>query len=570
MNFLLALPVLLPLLAAALTLGLGRHYRIQSAVAFVTLSLALIFALAILGLTDKATLVLDVGSWAAPIGISLVADRLAAIMLCTSLVVMVAVLAYSLSEGTVHESPDIPTPIFHPTYLVLCAGVNNAFLTGDMFNLYVGVEILLTSSFVLITLGGTRDRIRSGTVYVAVSMVGSAIFLVALASLYGACGTMNMAQLSMRLTEIDPAVAMLIQTLFLVAFGLKAAVFPLSAWLPDSYPTAPAPITAVFAGLLTKVGVYAIIRMQVLIFPTSPVDVVLAVVGIFTMIVGILGAVAQDDIKRLLSFTLVSHIGFMIWGISLANTLGIASAVFYAVHHILVQTTLFLVAGMMEKIGGSTSLRRLHSLAKISPLLAIWYLIPAFNLVGFPPLTGFLGKLGLAEATAARNTPLAWALLAAGLVASLLTLYVVVKIWLQTFWQGRESAQESGGEEEEAVDTLNPAARIPRGVWAATGFLTAVTIGLSVFAGPVYTFTERATISLTRAEYQRAVLGEDGRGHGISKLSSGNWGDFLNEDGNQADTAAAETTTKSVLFDVLSLSPRKSYGSVPARGGSND
>ena len=161
MNFILALPVLLPLLAAALTLGLGRHYRIQSAVAFVTLSLSLIFALAILVLTDQATLVLDVGSWAAPIGISLVGDRLAAIMLCTSLVVMVTVLAYSLSEGTVHESEDIPTPIFHPTYLVLCAGVNNAFLTGDMFNLYVGVEILLTSSFVLITLGGTRDRIHS-------------------------------------------------------------------------------------------------------------------------------------------------------------------------------------------------------------------------------------------------------------------------------------------------------------------------------------------------------------------------------------------------------------------------
>ena len=530
----------------------------------------MIFALAILVLTDQATLVLDVGSWAAPIGISLVGDRLAAIMLCTSLVVMVTVLAYSLSEGTVHESEDIPTPIFHPTYLVLCAGVNNAFLTGDMFNLYVGVEILLTSSFVLITLGGTRDRIRSGTVYVAVSMVGSAIFLVALACLYGACGTMNMAQLSMRLTEIDPAVAMLIQTLFLVAFGLKAAVFPLSAWLPDSYPTAPAPITAVFAGLLTKVGVYAIIRMQVLIFPTSPVDVVLAVVGIFTMIVGILGAVAQDDIKRLLSFTLVSHIGFMIWGISLANTLGIASAVFYAVHHILVQTTLFLVAGMMEKVGGSTSLRRLHSLAKISPLLAVWYLIPAFNLVGFPPLTGFLGKLGLAEATAARNTPLAWALLAAGLVASLLTLYVVVKIWLQTFWQGRESAQESGGEEEEAVDTLNPASRIPRGVWAATGFLTAVTIGLSVFADPVYTFTERATISMSRAEYQRAVLGEDGRGHGISKLALGNWGDSSTADRNHAATAATKTSRPSFIFDAWSLSPRESNSPLSGEGDRHD
>ena len=570
MNFLLALPVLLPLLAAALTLGLGRHYRIQSAVAFTTLTASLAIAIVILLFSDEATLVLDVGSWAAPIGISLVGDRLAAIMLCTSLVVMVAVLAYSLSEGTVHESEDIPTPIFHPTYLVLCAGVNNAFLTGDMFNLYVGVEILLTSSFVLITLGGTRDRIRSGTVYVAVSMVGSAVFLVALAALYGACGTMNMAQLSMRLTEIDPAVAMLIQTLFLVAFGLKAAVFPLSAWLPDSYPTAPAPITAVFAGLLTKVGVYAIIRMQVLIFPASPVDMVLAVVGIFTMIVGILGAVAQDDIKRLLSFTLVSHIGFMIWGISLANTLGVASAIFYAVHHILVQTTLFLVAGMMEKIGGSTSLRRLHSLAKISPLLAIWYLIPAFNLVGFPPLTGFLGKLGLAEATAARNTPLAWALLAAGLIASLLTLYVVVKIWLQTFWQGRESAQESGGEDEEAVDTLNPAARVPRGVWAATGFLTAVTIALSIFAGPAYTFTERATISMSRAEYQRAILGEDGRGHGISKLSSGIPENLLATGNGQDTTPKASNGAHNFVLDAFSLVPTNFSKPALVRGGSDE
>ena len=569
MNFLLALPVLLPLLAAALTLGLGRHYRIQSVVAFATLTVSLAVAIIILVFTDDATMVLDVGSWAAPIGISLVGDRLAAIMLCTSLVVMVAVLAYSLSEGTVHESEDIPTPIFHPTYLVLCAGVNNAFLTGDMFNLYVGVEILLTSSFVLITLGGTRDRIRSGTVYVAVSMVGSAVFLIALAALYGACGTMNMAQLSMRLTEIDPAVAMLIQTLFLVGFGLKAAVFPLSAWLPDSYPTAPAPITAVFAGLLTKVGVYAIIRMQVLIFPESPVDIGLAVVGIFTMIVGILGAVAQDDIKRLLSFTLVSHIGFMIWGISLANTLGVTSAVFYAVHHILVQTTLFLVAGMMEKVGGSTSLRRLHSLAKISPLLAVWYLIPAFNLVGFPPLTGFLGKLGLAEATALRNTPLAWALLAAGLIASLLTLYVVVKIWLQTFWQGRESAQESGGEEE-AVDTFNTASRIPRGVWTATGFLTAVTIGLSIFAGPVYTFTERATISMSRAEYQRAILGEDGRGHGISKIALGTSEDLLAEDESGAPSNTAKPSKEGLVFDAFSLATIDSNQPALVKGGSDD
>lgn len=522
MNWLLPLPVLLPLIAAGITLSMGRYYRAQSVVSFTTLAISLAAAFGLLVGSSKQVLVLDVGSWAAPIGISLVGDRLSTIMLFTSLIVMVAVLAYSLAEGTVTESPDMPVAVFHPAYLILCAGVNNAFLTGDMFNLYVGIEILLAASFVLITLGGSRERIRSGTVYAAVSLVGSAVFLVGLAALYGATGTMNMAQLSVRLSEIDPHTALILQSILLVGFGLKAAVFPLSAWLPDSYPTAPAPITAVFAGLLTKVGIYAIIRTQVLLFPPSAADTVLAWLGIATMLVGILGAVAQDDLKRLLSFTLVSHIGFMLWGISLGNTLGLAAAIFYAVHHILVQTTLFLVAGIIERVGGTTSLRKLHSLAKISPLLAIWYLVPALNLVGFPPLTGFLGKLGLAEASAYAGTKLAWILLAAGLVASLLTLYVVIKIWIQAFWQGRDSTHESAeAENETTFDTRAAVKSVPRGVWAATGFLTAVSIGIAVAAGPVYTFTMDAGVSIQNDVYRKTVLGDTGRGSGDSKTAGG-------------------------------------------------
>ena len=173
------------------------------------------------------------------------------------------------------------------------------------------------------------------------------------------CSYDLMAQLALRLPEIDPGAAQLIQVMLLVAFGVKAAVFPLHAWLPDSYPTAPAPMTAVFAGLLTKVGVYAIIRTQTILFSNTGLNPALQAAGLVTMVVGILGAVAQDDIKRLLSFTLISHIGFMLWGVGTGTTDGLAAAIFYTVHHIIVQTALFLVSGLMERVGGTTSLVRL-------------------------------------------------------------------------------------------------------------------------------------------------------------------------------------------------------------------
>lgn len=237
-------------------------------------------------------------------------------MLFTSVTVTLTVLLYSLAQGAADGDDAAPIAVYHPAFLLLSAGVSNAFLSGDLFNIYVGFELLLTASFVLITLGGTRDRIRSGTVYVVVSLISSVVFLIAIALTYAAAGTVSLAQLALRVPEIDPGMRITIQVMLLVGFGIKAAVFPLSAWLPDSYPTAPAPVTAVFAGLLTKVGVYAIIRTQTLLFPYNRLTVVIGAVAICTMLMGILGAVAQQDIKRLLSFTLVSHIGFMIWGIS--------------------------------------------------------------------------------------------------------------------------------------------------------------------------------------------------------------------------------------------------------------
>lgn len=517
MTWLLPVPVLVPFLAAGLAMMLGRHHRWQAALTLSALSVSLAAAVVLAVAAASGPLALDVGSWAAPIGITLIVDQLSGIMLVTSLVVTLLVLVYSLAQAQTNDGDsDAPSsvfhPVFHPAYLILSAGVSNAFVTGDLFNLFVGFEILLAASFVLLTMGGTAERIRAGTVYVVVSLLGSLIFLTGIALTYGACGTIAFAQLAIRLRAIDPGVALLIQTLLLLAFGLKAAVFPLSAWLPDSYPTASAPITAVFAGLLTKVGIYAIIRTQVLLFPPSVADTVLGVAGIVTMIVGILGAIAQDDLKRILSFTLVSHMGFMLWGIVLGNRVGLAAAIFYAVHHILVQTTLFLVAGLIEHVGGSTSLTRLSSLASVSTGLVALYLIPGLNLVGFPPLTGFIGKLGLAQASLQAGTGLGIGLLVAGLVTSLLTLYVVVKVWNMAFWQGDDQPhadpKPAGGLTHHRVRMM----AVP------TATLIVVTLALSAAAGPIYRYVDAgAGDLLARDAYVRAILRDVGRGSGDSR-----------------------------------------------------
>ncbi|TQL02541.1 Na+/H+ antiporter subunit D [Cellulomonas sp. SLBN-39] len=502
-SWLVPLPVVLPLSAAGLTLALYRRPRVQRVVTVVTLTAVLVVAAALLVLADGAPLVVEVGNWAAPVGINLVADRLSALMLTVSAAVTLCVLLYSLAQGQADGENEAPISIFHPTYLALTAGVSNAFLSGDLFNIYVGFEILLAASYVLITLGGTGERIRAGTIYVVVAIISSVLFLVAIGAVYAATGTVNLAQLAVRLPEIDPGVRLVLQVMLLLAFGIKAAIFPLSSWLPDSYPTAPAPVTAVFAGLLTKVGVYAIIRTQTLLFPEGRLDDVLMWLALATMLVGILGAVAQDDVKRLLSFTLVSHIGFMVFGIALGSQAGWTAAIFYVAHHITVQTALFLVVGLVERFGGTTSLDRLGGLAKTAPLLAVLFFVPAMNLAGIPPLSGFLGKVGLLEAGVAQATPLAYLLVAGSVVTSLLTLYALIKAWNKAFWQTPPAEL--------------PRTPVPTSMAVPAGALVAVGLALTFLAGPLYAYTERAAVTLAeRDPYVRAVLPDLERGQGES------------------------------------------------------
>ena len=343
-----------------------------------------------------------------PLGITLVVDRLSALMLVVSSIVLLAVVFYAIGQGIRDGDERQPVSIFLPTYLALSAGVCNAFLAGDLFNLFVGFEVLLAASFVLLTIGASTERVRVGISYVMVSMVSSVIFLIGIALVYAATGTLNMAEVAVRLDGVAAGTRSALFAVLLVAFGIKAAVFPLSTWLPDSYPTAPAPVTAVFAGLLTKVGVYAIIRAHTLLFPDGGLDRMLLVAALLTMIVGILGAIAQSDIKRLLSFTLVSHIGYMVFGVALSSQLGLSGAIYYVAHHILVQTTLFLVVGLIERQAGASTLQRLGGLAAASPLLAFVFVVPALNLGGIPPFSGFIGKVALLEAGAQNGSVLAW------------------------------------------------------------------------------------------------------------------------------------------------------------------
>jgi multicomponent Na+:H+ antiporter subunit D len=517
-NALVPLPVVLPLVGAGLTIAAQGHQRLQRSVTVTVLTLVLAVSGALVyGADHVGPLAVDVGGWRAPIGIVLVVDRLSSLMLVVSATITLGVLLYSIGQGrasgdTDESDGEAPLPVFHPTMLVLSAGVSNTFIAGDLFNLYVGFEILLAASFVLLTLGGTAARVRAGVSYVVVSLLSSLVFLSAIALIYAATGTVNMAQLAGRLDALPDGTRLTLHLMLLLGFAVKAAVFPMSGWLPDSYPTAPAPVTAVFAGLLTKVGVYAIIRTQTLLFPDGRLTTMLLVASLLTLLVGILGAVAQVDIKRMLSFTLVSHIGFMTFGIALGTTTGLSAAIFYVAHHIIIQTTLFLVAGLVERQAGSTAISELGGLAKVAPVLGLLFFIPAMNLAGIPPLSGFLGKVGLIQAGADVGTPLAYVLIAGSVVTSLLTLYAMSRVWGRAFWQATPAVYRSD-DPQQAIEIEGDtgitvlAGPPPLGMTVPTAGLVAVSLALTVLAGPLFRVTDRAAHDLiARTPYVSAVL----------------------------------------------------------------
>ena len=496
---LLALPVALPLAAAALALLLRGSRWAQRAISLATCTATLVIAvLILLGADAQGALVTQVGGWAAPFGITLVADRFAAIMLLISTIMILIVLVYAL--GQLDDEREFHLH-FHPVYLVLSAGVSASFLTGDLFNLFVAFEIMLIASYVLLTLGANRGQIRPGMTYVVINLLASTMFVTAVALIYAATGTVNMAHLALRIAELPEGLRLGLGYLLLVVFGVKAGIFPLFFWLPDSYPTAPAPVTALFAGLLTKVGVYTLIRTQTLMFPHdgSPSIVILVIAGL-TMLIGVLGAIAQNDIKRILSFHIVSQIGYMVFGLGLFTLAGLAAAVYYIVHHIVVKTSLFLIAGMVETATGSGALRKLSGVARRAPVLGVLFLVAAFSLAGLPPFSGFVAKLALVqEGLNLRHG----GIVAVSLLVSLLTLFSMTKIWGGAFWGRPDESQRAPREGARPGRLhLNPL------MLGSTIVLVALSVVISVAAAPLYGLSERAAVTLVEREpYIDAVLG---------------------------------------------------------------
>ena len=498
MNALLSLPVLLPLLGAALSVLAGRSRPLQRAIALTTLTAVAVLAVVLLVEVDHhGPASTAAGGWPAPLGIALVADRFSAIMLVVAALMLLAVLVYAIGQPGAERNH----VGFQSVYLILAAGVAAAFLTGDLFTLFVAIEMMLTASYVLLTLGGRLDQVRSGMTYVVISLLASVLFVTLLAVVYASTGTVNMAQLSLRIADLPDGLRSALAVLMLVVFGIKAAIFPLFFWLPDSYPTAPSPVTAIFAGLLTKVGVYAIIRTQTLLFPASTrPGTLLLVLAAATMLVGVLGAIAQGDVKRIFSFQIVSHIGYMIMGLGLFTVAGLAAAVLYTVHHIVAKTGLFLSGGLIEHAGGSSRLSRLGGMVRTAPVLAVLFLVPALSLVGLPPLSGFIAKFALVDAAAARSS---YAVLGVSLAVTLLTLYSLMKVWVSVFWAAPRGPVPGS-------DQARPGERFgaPLLMVLPTAALAALTLGLGLAAGPLYDLSLRAAADLLDPQaYVTEVLG---------------------------------------------------------------
>jgi len=426
------LAILIPLLSGILGFVFWKNRRVQVWIGLVGMALLTVVSLALISQVSREGIqAVSLGNWSGPFGIVLVADMLSAIMLVISSLVGLCALVYALGdldEKRIHFG-------FFPFAHFMMTGVCGAFLTADLFNLFVWFEVMLISSFVLMTLGGERPQMEGAVKYVIINLVSSALFLTAIGILYGTVGTLNLADLSVKLADTEHTdLVSLTAILFIVAFGVKGGIFPLFFWLPASYHTPPVAISALFSGLLTKVGVYALIRLFTLVYnqDLAFTHTVLLILAAFTMLTGIFGAMVQFEVRRLLSFHIISQIGYMILGLAIFTPAAIAGAIFYLFHNNLVKTNLFFISGIMQRHCGTFQLKKMGGLYLRAPWLAVLFFIPAMSLAGIPPFSGFFAKLAVAKAGLDAGTYL---VVGVALFVGLFTLFSMTKIWAEAFWK---------------------------------------------------------------------------------------------------------------------------------------
>jgi multicomponent Na+:H+ antiporter subunit D len=483
-------------LAQALLNGWPRAERTIGVVS--TIGLAA-WSFVLLGEVDSHGIQVSMmGGHAAPYGISLVADRLACIMLCLSTSVGAVALVYSLSTVT----PAQEKYFFHPLFQIALLGVNWSFLTGDLFNMFVAYEVMLIGSYGVMMVGASREQVRQTLMYVAVNLVGGTLFVAGIALIYATTGTLNMADLARYTAGLEGERAGIVTTasmVLMLVFALKAAVFPVFFWLPDSYPVVPAGVNGFFAGLMTKVGIYSLMRVFVMTFRQEGSEVVaqtLLVLSGFTMILGVLGAVCQWDIRRILSWHVISQVGYMVMGIGLtANPalarVATAGTIFYIVHHIIVKSSLFLLGDLAEHVTGRRGLKQMGGAIVGAPLVAAMFFISAVSLAGMPPFSGFLSKLLLIRVGLEGGN---WIIVAIAVATGFLTITSMMKIWSYAFWGSPVQPAQTRG-------VL--AMALPASV------LVAATIVIGLWAEPLVRLADDAAADLVEPDaYVRAVLGD--------------------------------------------------------------
>lgn len=515
MNDLAVLPFMIPMLSAVACMLAWKHTRVQRMICVGGAAAHLIACIWLLArVLEHGIIATSPGDWPVPFGIVFVIDTLSAILLVLTGLMGTAVAIYTLADIEDGKVAHGFCPLFH----MLIMGVSGAFTTGDIFNLYVQFEIMLTASFVLLALGGGKRQMIGGIKYVTLNLVASAMFLAGVGVLYGLVGTLNLADISAAL-EASPhdGLEAVVGTMLIVAFGMKAAAFPMFFWLPAAYHAPPPAVSALFSGLLTKVGLYSLIRMFTLIFTgdmgwTHGLMLGLAAI---TMVVGVLGAIAQSEMRRLLSFQIVSHIGYILMGLGLmfalagatgegepseavtaGVALGLTGAIVYMIHHIVTATNLFLISGIIERVGGSGYMKRLGGLSRTAPLLGIVFMVSSLALAGVPPFSGFWAKVALVKAGLSLEQGL---VVAAALLAGVLTLYAMMVAWAEAFWRERP---DDAGDPPKAMSRRESMMR-----FGPILGLTAAILVIGLLPGPFFSVAERAADELLDpSQYRTAVM----------------------------------------------------------------
>lgn len=440
----------------------------------------------------------QMGGWQAPMGITLIADMLSALLVVVTAIIAISVNVYAISDVSEERS----SGGFFTFINMLIAGVVGAFLTGDLFNLYVWFEVMLISSFALLVLGGNKVQLDGAVKYVAINLISTVLLLTAIGLLYGLTGTLNMADLSTRVPQLaNQSLVAVVAVLFLIAFGIKAAVFPLYFWLPASYHTLPITVTAVFAALMTKVGIYALMRTFTLIFPGehAGISTTLLCLGLITMVLGVFGAMTHTDVRRILAFHVIGSIGFMLLGLGLGSELAMGAAIFYMVHGILIKALLFMIAGLVGRFGGSFELSELGGLYQERPGFSIVFLLAALSLIGIPPLSGFWAKILIIDAGLHHDAALVIGLV---VIVSLLTFIPLIRIWSEVFWKARPSQHIAA-----RTNQTNPETSNENYAWAPVLSLSALMLLIGFMPSKIIEMSDIAAQNiLTPDEYIDTVL----------------------------------------------------------------